>query len=130
MSIKTISVGLAMMVGVAFTYSPALAKGFDSTDTVSRQTLEALSVDEHRRLADSAKATFEDLESQIQKVQARIDKLSQKPHLDTKGFKRQGLRLWKGKLVNELREAANKMVWHKTQAKDMLASRDKQEQDS
>ena len=129
---KTMSIGLVMMIGLAFTHSPVLAKGSDqfSTDSVNRQTLAPLSVNEHLQLADSAKSTFNDLENQIEKVQARIDKFNQKPYLDTKGFKRQGLRLWKGKLVNELKEAADKVVWHETQAKDMLAARDKQEKDS
>ncbi|GJL64994.1 MAG: hypothetical protein NPIRA04_36480 [Nitrospirales bacterium] len=94
------------------------------------QSMQAWSVENHVEKAMAAKEKFENLEAQIDEVQTRIDKLTQKPYLDTKGFKRQGLRLWKGKLINELRDVADKVVWHENQAQDMLASQDDHQQDS
>ncbi len=128
---KTILTSVVMM-GLTLVGSPAWSTSTDTqlSATETRQALQTASVDEHLRLADSAKERFETLESKIEKLQARIDKLTRRPHLDTKGFKRQGLRLWKGKLVNELKETADKVVWHEMQAKEMLASQDKNHKDS
>ena len=128
---RTITASVIMM-GVALASSPAWSTSVDtnSPDTETRQVLQTLSVDEHLRILASAKQQFEDLENRIEKVEARIDNLTRKPYLDTKGFRRQGLRLRKGRLLSEQIEAANKIVWHETQVKEMQASRDKHPKDS
>ena len=129
---KAITMGVLLLIGIAFSTSMVWGEpsGIGSDEMKVSQSAHTWSVNEHVSLAKAAKNQFEGLEGQIEKLQARIDKLNKKPYLDGKGFKRQGLRLWKGKLVNELREAADKMVWHETQAKEILASQDKNTTDS
>ncbi|MEX2493532.1 MAG: hypothetical protein WD425_17410 [Nitrospirales bacterium] len=62
------------------------------------------------------------LERRVQKLQNRIDEFSQKPYLDTKGFKRSGLKILKGNLTQELRETTQKTAWHTLQAKTIMLS--------
>lgn len=70
------------------------------------------------------------LKKKVQKLQSRIDKYSQKPYLDTKGFKRSGLEILKGNLTQDLREATQKTAWHQSQAKTVMISESKHQQRS
>ena len=129
---KAITMGVLLFISVGFStsmvWSASSGNGLDELKV--SQSVHTWSVTDHVSKAKAAKNQFKGLEGKIEKLQARIDKFNKKPHLDTKGFKRQGLRLWKGKLVNELRETADKIAWHETQAKEMLALQDKNTTDS
>ena len=129
MKVLTMSV-LIMSLGFGSSIAWAASSGIDPNELKVSQSAYTLSVNDHVSKAKAAKNHFEGLEGEIEKLQARIDKFNKKPYLDTKGFKRQGLRLWKDKLVNELKATADEIVWHETQAKEMLASQGKRTTDS
>lgn len=62
------------------------------------------------------------LEKKIHELDDRIDRFREKPYLDTKGFRRANLRLLRGHLIHDLREATQKVVWHEKQAKKIMLS--------
>ncbi|GJL67359.1 MAG: hypothetical protein NPIRA05_23300 [Nitrospirales bacterium] len=132
MKMKAITIHLILVVGLAWGSSVAWASGDHGTFSLpeNSQAMGTWTAESHVVKAKAAKEKFEILEEEIDNLQTKINKFSQKPHLDTKGFKRQGLRLWKGKLVNELRQIADRIVWHEAQAHEMLASQDDHQQDS
>ena len=84
------------------------------------QAMLGWSSQEHLLESQANHQKAEVLEEKIQKLQDRIDRFSQKPYLDTKGFKRAGLKVLKGNLVQELQEATTKTAWHKEQAKKIM----------
>ncbi|GJL57081.1 MAG: hypothetical protein NPIRA02_42130 [Nitrospirales bacterium] len=126
---KTLTLCLSLVIGLVV--GPSIALAASSPYHVEKhQAMDAWSAENHVEKARAAKEKVENLEAKIDELQSKIDKFSQKPYLDTKGFKRQGLRLWKGKLVNELRQIVDKIVWHEQQAHDMLASQGDNQEDS
>jgi len=129
---KATTMSLILIMGLVTGHSVAWATSNNTApyDVEKLQSMQTWTVENHVDKAKAAKEKFENLEAKIDELQTKIDKFSQKPYLDTKGFKRQGLRLWKGKLINELRQIADKVVWHETQAHQMLASQDDHQQDS
>ncbi|WP_454060809.1 hypothetical protein [Candidatus Nitrospira salsa] len=129
---KATILSFILVVGFAMGHSVAWATSDNAVpyDADKLQTMQSWTAENHVEKVRAAKETFENLEAKIDEIQTKIDKFSQKPYLDTKGFKRQGLRLWKGNLINELRQTADKVVWHENQAHEMLASQDDHQQDS
>ena len=128
---KALTISIILIVGMGFSSSTVWATGVKAglNDHVT-PSMQAWSADEHMALAKSSKEKFENLETEIQQLQAKIDRFTKKPYLDTKGFKRQGLKLWRGKLLNELNQIASKIVWHETQAKEIVISQDGNQQNS
>ncbi|WP_447969279.1 hypothetical protein [Nitrospira sp. M1] len=126
---KTLIMSLILVVGFGVGPSITLA-GNTPFNIENHQTMKTWSAENHVEKARVAKEKVEGLEAKIDELQTKIDKFSQKPYLDTKGFKRQGLRLWKGKLVNELRQIVDKIVWHEQQAHEMVASQHDNQEDS
>ena len=129
---KTLILSVGLSLGLALSSSIVWAAGPESApyDPETRQTMQTWSVDEHIASAKAAKEKFDVIEAKVEALQQRIDRFAQKPYLDTKGFKRQGLRLLKGKLMNELGQAADRVVWHENLAKEILVSQDKSQQHS
>ena len=89
-------------------------------DTVKKMV--GWSSKDHLMEARAHHQTVETLEQKIQILNDRIDRFNKKPYLDTKGFKRAGLKRIKGNLVQDLREARVKTVWHKEQAEKVMLS--------
>jgi len=94
------------------------------------RTMQNWSSMDHLAEAKAAQQEAETLENKIQNLQNQIDTYSKKPHLDTKGFKRSGLRILKGNLTKELREVTQKIAWHKSQANTIMISESKHQQRS
>ena len=86
------------------------------------RTMQGWSPQDHLLKAKTYHQRSEVLDGKIQKLQDRIDRFSQKPYLDTKGFKRASLKVLKDTLVQELHEATTKTAWHKAQAKKIMIS--------
>ena len=94
------------------------------------RTMQGWSSMDHLAEAKANQQEADTLEMKIQNLQSRIDKYSQKPYLDTKGFKRSGLEILKGNLTQELREATQKTAWHKSQAETIMFSESNHQQRS
>ena len=86
------------------------------------RTMQGWSSQDHLLKAKTYHQKSEALDGKIQKLQDRIDRFSQKPYLDTKGFKRASLKVFKDTLVQELHEATTKTAWHKAQAQKIMIS--------
>lgn len=85
----------------------------------NEETIQAMnqwSSHNHLSKAQEMVANSEELKAKIQRLQDRFDRFSKKPYLDTKGFKRDGLKRHMGSLKKELRVETAKVAWHKTQA--------------
>lgn len=94
------------------------------------RTMQGWSSMDHLAEAKASQQEADALEKKVQKLQSRIDRFSQKPYLDTKGFKRSGLEILKGNLTQDLREATQKTAWHKSQAETIMISESKYQQRS
>ena len=94
------------------------------------RTMKGWSSIDHLAEAKASQREADILKEKVQKLQSRIDRFSQKPYLDTKGFKRSGLKILKGNLTKELREATQKTAWHKSQAKTIMISESNNQQRS
>jgi hypothetical protein len=94
------------------------------------RTMQGWSSKDHLVEAKASQQEADILKKKIQKLQSRIDRFSQKPYLDTKGFKRSGLEILKGNLTQELRETTKKTAWHQSQAKTIMISESKHQQRS
>lgn len=77
---------------------------------------------DHLMEANAHHQTVETLEQKINKLNDRIDRFNKKPYLDTKGFRRASLKRIKGNVVQDLREATLKTVWHREQAEKVMLS--------
>ncbi len=85
-------------------------------DEETIQRMNQWSPEDHLSKAQEKVVYSEELKSKIQQFQGRIDQLTKRPYLDTKGFKRAGLKRLMGNLQQELRMETAKLAWHKTQA--------------
>lgn len=94
------------------------------------RTMQGWSFMDHLAEAKANQQEADTLEEKIQNIQHRIDTYSKKPYLDTKGFKRSGLEILKGKLTKDLRSATQKIAWHKLQAKTIMISESNDQQRS
>jgi len=90
----------------------------------------AWSSQDHLLEAQANHQKAEVLEGKIQKLQDRINRFTQKPYLDPKGFKRASLKVLKENLAQEQEEAATKTAWHNAQAKRILMSESNQQRHS
>lgn len=99
-------------------------------DSETVRTMQGWDSEAHLLEAKANQQTSENLENKIQKIQDRIDRFNQKPYLDPKGFKRSGLEILKGKLVQDHREADIKTAWHKAQVEKILLSESKDQKNS
>ena len=117
-----------------FSNSPLQAQGLNLEhnpyDSNTIQSMQRWSAEDHLLKAKTNHQKSEVLEGKIQNLQNQIDRLSKKPYLDTKGFKRDSLNRWKGNLVQELREATTKTAWHRVQAEKIMISESKHQQNS
>jgi len=77
---------------------------------------------DHLKEANAHQQKAVTLEKKIQDLNDRINRLTEKPYLDTKGFKRASLKRIKGNLMQDFRDATTKTVWHKTQAAKTMMS--------
>ena len=107
-----------------------LGIGDNPYDSVTVRSMQEWSYKDHLVEARTNQQMADTLEKKLHKLQSRIDRFSQKPYLDTKGFKRSGLETLKGQLTQELREATQKTAWHKSQAKTIMISESKLQQNS
>ena len=94
------------------------------------QTMQGWSSRDHLAEAKTNQQDADTLKKKVQNLQNRIDTYSQKPYLDTKGFKRSGLKILKGNLTKDLREATQKIAWHQSQAKTIMISESNHQQRS
>ena len=85
-------------------------------DEETIQAMNQWSTESHLIKAQEKVVYSEELKTKIQELQDQFDRLSQRPYLDTKGFKRDGLKRLIGSLQKELQEETAKVVWHTTQA--------------
>lgn len=114
-----------------------LAEGRETSQVRSipydKETIQAMagwSSEDHLNKAQEKVVYSGELKAKIQQLQERIDRFSQRPHLDTKGFKRAGLKRLLGNLQQELQEETAKLAWHKTQAQQTMVSQSQTQQAS
>ncbi len=99
-------------------------------DEKAIQAMNAWSSEDHLNKAQEKVVYSGELQAKIQRLQERIDRFSQKPYLDTKGFKRAGLKRLLGNFQQELQEETAKLAWHKIQAKQTRVSQSQDQQAS
>ncbi len=99
-------------------------------DSNTIKVMQGWSSTDHLREANVSEQNMVSVEAKLQKIQSRLDRLAAKPYLDTKGFKRSGLKTLKGRLTQELHEARQKTAWHRSQAQTIMSSESHQPQSS
>ena len=107
--------------------SPLQAPPYDE-ETI--QAMNQWSSEDHLSVAQEKIAYSDELRAKIQRLQARFDRFSQKPYLDTKGLKRNSLKRMLGSLNEELGHETAKLAWHKTQAQKTMMSQSQGQQTS
>ena len=65
------------------------------------------------------------LELKIQRLIQRIQLYDQKPYLDPKGFRRSGLKLRLGNLMEDYSELSEKIALHQESANQILEAKDR-----
>ncbi len=99
-------------------------------DSHTVKVMQGWSSTDHLREANVSEQNMVSVEEKLQKIQSRLDRLAAKPYLDTKGFKRSGLKTLKGRLTQKLHEARQKIAWHRSQAQTIMSSKSHQPQSS
>jgi hypothetical protein len=83
---------------------------------LSPQATKEWSAEEHREAAALLHEEAVRLEDQVAHLEQRVERINKKPHLDPKGFKRQGWKRRMGVYDVEISELYERIAWHHGEA--------------
>ncbi len=75
-----------------------------------------LSVQDHLNHAQMVEKDLGRLEEQVDRINQKVARYEQKPYLDPKRFRRDGLKILRGSKLKEIETLREKVAWHRAQA--------------
>ncbi len=84
----------------------------------------SLSAQDHLKKAQDLEQEIERLADQMFTLDQRMKKYQKKPYLDTKGFRRSGLKLVMGSTMNDIKMLNQQIAWHREEASKLAIARD------
>ncbi len=114
-----------LLIGLSGCSSAGVLNSVMSADAFEEPLLSA---QDHLNHAQMLEQNLGQLEEQVARIEQRVARYEEKPYLDPKRFRRDGLKILRGSNLNEIETLQEKVAWHRAQA-SQLAGLDSSGQD-